>query len=141
MKIKLLALLVILITATLYSVDGIVEYFTAKSDGSSITIEWKSITEDNAVRYELERASTKQSFQKVKTEYAKGAPSYYKYIDEEAFLKSGTNDNTPQSENLYSYRLKIYYKDNSSSYSNPINVIHNVNSIKRTWGMIKEMFR
>jgi hypothetical protein len=42
---------------------------------------------------------------------------------------------------MYSYRIKVIAFDNSVSYSNIVSVSHSVSGIRRTWGMIKEMFR
>jgi hypothetical protein len=50
----------------------------------------------------------------------------------------GSND---VQNNQLQYRLKLVRPDKSFTYSNSVSVTHSVSSIKRTWGMIKEMFR
>jgi hypothetical protein len=37
--------------------------------------------------------------------------------------------------------LRAIGYDNSSSVSNSVSVAHSISGIRRTWGMIKEMFR
>jgi len=39
------------------------------------------------------------------------------------------------------YKLKVRYANGITEDSKDIEVSHNVSSVKRTWGMIKELFR
>lgn len=141
MKFTAYILIVVLATSLLFAGDSIIEYFTAKSDGSVITIEWKTSDENAARSFEVERSTTKNIFRKVTTIQAKGNPGFYKYIDSDAFLKNNSDDESVLSKSVYSYRIKIVNKDNTSAYTNSVTVTHDVSGIKRTWGMIKEMFR
>ncbi|MBI5325350.1 MAG: hypothetical protein HZB41_08795 [Ignavibacteriae bacterium] len=139
MKVKTVFILILLATASLFAVDNILDSFNARSDGKNIIIDWRSTDESNIGRYELERTNSSNNFTYLAAQSPKGSYFTYKYVDEEAFMK---DDNTgTQSKNIYSYRIKIVKKDNSVSYSNIITVTHNVSGIRRTWGMIKEMFR
>ena len=138
-KIKYI-ILFFLTTALIMAGDNVFEFFTANSDGKVIKLEWKSINEDNYSLYEIERSSAKESFKKIQTMDCKGFPSNYYFTDDEAFFRNNNEENTPQSNNTFSYRIKIVIKDKSFFYSNTINVIHNVSSIRRSWGMIKQMF-
>jgi hypothetical protein len=139
MKIKTVILLIVIASASLIAGDILLESFYAKSDGKNITIEWKSADESNISRYELERTNSANNFTYLTSLEAKGSHNSYRYVDEEAFMK---DDNTgTQGKNIYTYRLKIVKSDNSHSYSNIVTVTHNVSGIRRTWGMIKEMFR
>lgn len=142
MKTKVILVLLVIGFGVLYAADGIVSSFTAKSDGSVITVEWNTVNEIDAVRFDLERSATEDDFVRLSSEEAKGKPSNYRFIDEKAYIKkSGPNGDEILSNNVYSYRLKIIRKDNSHEFSNVVYVSHNVSSIRRTWGMIKEMFR
>jgi hypothetical protein len=116
------------------------DYFTARSDGKVITLEWKSIDESYISGFEIDRAGSNHIFAKISDMDAKGYSASYKYVDEDAFMKAGDNNNT-QSNNIFYYQLKIIKKDNTALYSNEVNVTHNISGIRRTWGMIKEMFR
>ena len=51
----------------------------------------------------------------------------------------GQSGNLKPLSDLNKYRLKIIY-DNSISYSQSITVSRPTSGVRRTWGMIKEMF-
>ncbi len=139
MKTIIIALL--LSCTTLFAAEISLDYLTAKSDGKTITIEWKSSGERSITRYEVERASTDLQYRSIAEIDARGAQSMYRYTDEDAFLKQ-TGENPSVSQlNKYTYRLKYVGSDNTISYSNTVSVAHNVSGVRRTWGMIKEMFR
>lgn len=141
MRIKIFILALFLSCTSLFAAEISIDYLTAKSDGKNITIEWKSSTERNVSRYEIERASTDQQYRYVGQIDARGGQSLYHYTDEDAFMKqSGDNPSVAQLTK-YSYRLKYVGSDNTVSYSNTVNVAHNVSGVRRTWGMIKEIFR
>ena len=55
--------------------------------------------------------------------------------------KPDKGGNSVSAESEYSYRLKVFFKDHTYKYSDEINVTHKTSSIRRTWGMIKEMFK
>jgi len=139
MKIKILLVLLLISTGYLFAAE-IFEYLRATSNGKVITIEWKSTSESNISLYEIERSSTKQPFTRITTIEAKGYPNNYKYTDEEAFLRGDDYEKIMKNNN-FTYRIKVIHKDNSFTYSNTVSVIHNVSSIRRTWGMIKELFK
>lgn len=143
MRRKILILILLLLSTKLFATDNALEFLKASSDGNVITIEWKSLIEDGIQYYEIERASDNTPFNKITTVQTKGNGSYYKYVDEEALRKVGAKikADIPLVQTNYSYRLKIIKKDNSFYYSNSVNVTHSVSIIKRTWGMIKEMFK
>ena len=140
--IRRLAILAVLVCTTVvaYGVQVTLQYFNAKSNGTSISLEWKSTAESNLVQYEIERAGEDNQFRYVATLQARGSNTVYSYRDDEAFGKGDGNDGSV-ARNYFTYRLKMVTPDRSASYSNSIGVTHNVSGIKRTWGLIKEMFR
>ncbi len=127
-------------TVVAYGVQVSLQYFNAKSNGTSISLEWKSTAESNLMQYEIERAGEDNQFRYVATVQARGSNSVYTYRDDEAFGKGDGNDGSV-ARNYFTYRLKMVTPERSASYSSAIGVTHNVSGIKRTWGMIKEMFR
>lgn len=138
---KKASILIVLVIASIsaFAVQATLQFFTARSSGNSVIIDWKSGSETEVAYYEVERAGEDQIFRYVSTVPAKGANYTYSYSDNEAF---GKGDQEKVSQKYYfTYRLKIVAADKSFSYSNSSGVSHNVSSIKRTWGMIKEMFR
>lgn len=141
MRIKIFILALFLSCTSLFAAEISLDYLTAKSDGKTITIEWKSSTERSISRYEVERATTEQPYRYVAQVDARGGQSSYRYTDEDAFMKQNGDNPSVAQLTKYSYRLKYIGSDNSVSYSNTVSVAHNVSGVRRTWGMIKEIFR
>ncbi len=141
MRIKIIIFVILSIGAiSLFASGEIIESLIAKSDGKSITVEWKTSTEQDIRTFFVERAGSDQIFETIETKQAKGYPTSYSYLDESAF-KTGEDSEKLLSKNIYFYRIAIVKKDNSKVYSSVANVTHNTSSIRRTWGMLKEMFR
>lgn len=139
---RLLFLIVLIITSlAIYAASSVISSFRALSNGSNITIEWTTNNETNIKSFEIQRSSNSSPFKKIKIIDANGKPSEYKYIDEEAFMKGGDEDPKFQADKIYSYRIRIIMNNGSEDFSDPISVVNQTNSIRRTWGMIKEMFR
>ncbi|NBO68970.1 MAG: hypothetical protein EBU66_00180 [Bacteroidetes bacterium] len=128
-----------LATASIIAAEVAFDQMSAKSDGKVITVEWRPTIEKGIRNYELERASSGEGFHSIAVIEPKGAQSTYRYIDENALMKGGNNERILGK--IYSYRIKVIAYDNSASYSNIVSVSHSVSGIRRTWGMIKEMFR
>ncbi len=120
----------------------VLDFFTAKSDNNVITLEWRSSDESNISRYEIERSSEKNpGFSLIETVYSDGSSKTRKYVDEEAYLRKDNKTDKIEQKTTYTYRIKVVYKDNSFKYSDSVNISPTINNIRRTWGMIKEMFR
>lgn len=125
-------------TALLFAMEITIASFTAKSDGKDITLRWESTKETQVLHYEVLRSmQNTNDYKTIATVAAKGSSSYT-FIDEDAYMKG--NGGTTTNGTLYSYRLRIV-GDSGTTLSDPISVTHNVSSVRRTWGMIKEMFR
>ena len=126
-------LLIFLLCITVTALAGAIQEGTLKasSDGNNVTVEWMSADESSVIRYEVERRSEGAGFGYIYTIQKKGSNQRYKYTDESAFKTTGT---------VYYYRIKIV-STNGVEYSSEVNVPHNVNSVKRTWGSLKAMFR
>lgn len=136
---SLITLLFFVCCATMNVVAAdVVDYLRARSTGTAVVIEWRSLSETGITRYEIERAGDNGVFRYVATVDVKGSNQLYDYTDSEAFNKP---DGSKISSNYFTYRIRIVYSNNSSSYSSSVGVTHSVSSIKRTWGMIKQMFR
>ncbi|NOY06882.1 MAG: hypothetical protein GXO82_09680 [Chlorobi bacterium] len=131
---KLLLFSILFATMPLFS-GAYIEFFTGRSDGENITLEWKTHQEDNVSAFDIERkAGVNGQFIMLARIEPRGSNSHYTYIDKSAFKSA---------ESLYIYRLKILDTDPSAppSYSQEVHVSHSVSSVKRTWGSIKAMFR
>lgn len=141
MKRLLLLTLIIISSLVIYASSSIITSFRALSNGSNISVEWTTSNETNIKSFEIQRSSNSSPFKKVKTVDAFGKASDYKFIDEEAFMKGSDEDPKIQADKIYTYRIKIIMNNGSEDYSDPISVVNQTNSIRRTWGMIKEMFK
>lgn len=141
MKRIIFIVLIIITSLAIYAASTNITLFRAMSNGSNITIEWTTNNETNIKSFELQRSSNSSTFKKIRVIDALGKPSDYKFVDEEAFMKGGEQDPKIQADKIYTYRLKIIMNNGSEEFSDPISVVNQTNSIRRTWGMIKEMFR
>lgn len=139
MRIVKYIFLTLLATMSIFAAEVSFDHMTAKSDGKVITVEWRPGQEKGIRLYELERNSGTEGFRSIAELEPKGAQFTYRFIDENALMKGGNNERILGK--VYSYRVKVIAYDNSISYSNIVNVSHSVSGIRRTWGMIKEMFR
>lgn len=145
-KILILAAIILTSAIALLATSSVIESFTATSDGESITVNWRSLDENNINKFVVERSADQSYFKAIHEENSKGAPSYYTFIDEEAFMKETSSPNKENNDrvltgNNYKYRIKVISKDNSYQYTDAISIAHNTSSIRKTWGMIKEMFK
>lgn len=145
MKRKLIILIIFTAASVaLFAAQSIFDSVSAKSEGSAVNITWTTNSENNLSRFEIERKAEGGAYVRAATEKAKGSPSRYSFTDNDAFLKNSEKakytDGT-LSKNVYSYRIKAIYNDNTSLTSEETFVTHSISGIKRTWGMIKEMFR
>lgn len=140
----LLSLAMMLVATSIYATTILLNYFNARTDGKAVTIEWKANLEDGLKFYELERSEDNNYFKKVFIQKPRGASFSYRFVDEDA-LKEGSEvnvkENKLQNSVSYSYRLKMTFEDGDIKYSDLTYVSNNVNSVRRTWGMLKEMFR
>ena len=125
-------LLLLLVIGVAYAVTDL-QYFTAKSETDAILLEWKTGSEDNLNRFEVERsASEPNNFIHIGSVSAIGSNSYYYYRDEMAMHLSAP---------IYYYRLKLVDNNGNYVYSNTITVTHIISGVRSTWGSIKAIFR
>lgn len=121
---------------TAFAATVVIDSFTARPQPSSILLEWRVSREEGVARYEVQRANSGSAeFRTLATVDPHGAPATYTYEDRDVLRPA-----TPE-QSVYTYRIKIVGKDGSTSYSATITVAYNVSAVRRTWGMIKEMFR
>jgi hypothetical protein len=107
---------------------------SAKSDGSSVTIHWDSDDETGIVGYEIAReVGYGGQYAVLLPMYkAKGSNQPYDFVDETAFRTTGT---------FYKYRITGMYASGARSDPYEVGVNHTVNTVRKTWGSIKAMFR
>lgn len=138
----LLLVLITAVTSAAYAFTGIIDRFTGETDGTTITLEWKSNAEAGLKNYIVERSDVNDNaFDELGTIAPQGNFSVYKYRDTKVLGASAEGQASPNrpSAELFKYRLKFVFVDHTS-YSQPITVVRPSSGVRRTWGMIKEMF-
>ena len=140
MRFSLAVLLVCIASAVAFAAATVdIGTLDARSDGDNIAVEWRADVELGVERYDVQRSvQNTRNFKTIGEVDARGAGSYYRFIDENAFLK-GEQDHIAGT--MYFYRIKVVAQDGSTSYTSHTPVTHTVSSVRQTWGMIKEMFR
>ncbi len=123
---------------------GGIDSFTAQPDGNGITLEWHSEIETGVAHYTIQRADivSTSDYQDVGTVTPTGNYSYYKFLDSHvssAPLAGQSSKVQPQAD-AYKYRLEIDLASGDISYSQTVSVTKPSSGVRRTWGMIKEMF-
>ena len=118
---------------TVIAVGNIFLSVKAESRGEEIVIEWNSGGEAGFHTYEIERKSNEvPTYRRIGQIVAKGDNGSYRFVDNGAFYKG---------DKEFTYRVKAV-GSGLEQYSPPVTVSHQVvSSVKRSWGMIKELFR
>ncbi len=123
---------------------GGIDSFTARPDGDGITLEWRSQSEVGVKNYTIERSDIQSTnnFQEVGTVAIAGNYTYYKFHDGRinAAGLAGQSGQVKTLSDAYKYRLRMNLSSGELSYSQTINVTRPSSGVRRTWGMIKEMF-
>lgn len=122
-----------------------IDSFTARPDGDGVTLEWHSEVETGITRYMVQRADvrTPDEFEDAGTVSATGSYSYYKFHDTPVSsmgMATQNGGNMQPLSDAYRYRLEIDLTSGDISYSQTVNVTKPSSGVRRTWGMIKEMF-
>jgi hypothetical protein len=145
---KTIFVLVTLLAASqvAFGFSELLSYLKGHADADAITLDWQSGNEAGVKNYTIERSDIKSdNFTEISVVTATGSNTTYHFrdINFNSMPQAGQSNNggnvTPLSD-LYKYRLKIVYT-NAVSYSQTITVTRPSAGVKRTWGMIKEMFR
>ncbi len=145
MKKALFLLLTLSLAGIAFASSEVLTYLKGSAATDSISLDWQSGIETGVRSYAIERSDMKTSdFKEIGSVVATGNNSTYHYRDaaiNSANMKgsSGSGSIVPLS-GLYKYRIRLNY-DNAVSYSQTISVTSPSAGVKRTWGMIKEMFR
>jgi hypothetical protein len=124
---------------------GGIDTFSARPDGDGVTLEWRSQAEVGIKSYAIERSDVRSTndFQEAGTVMPSGNYSYYKYHDgrvNSAGLAGQNGGGAKTLANAYKYRLRMNLTSGEISYSQTVNVTTPSSGVRRTWGMIKEMF-
>jgi hypothetical protein len=111
---------------------GQTNYFSAKSDGANVKVEWTSGDESDVNHYSILRKTPQTPYIEIATIQPKGDNSYYSYEDQSLYKTKDI---------IFIYQLKTVFNSKSPIFSKEVSVSPNISGIKRTWGSIKAMFR
>ena len=129
------------LSTLVYADTGGVSYFSARPDGDGVMVEWKSGNEAGIKNYTIERSDVRTNdFAELTTLSTTGSYTYYKYRDGHVnSIASAQGGQMKPTADMYKYRIRINYAS-EVSYSETISVTRPSSGVRRTWGMIKEMF-
>lgn len=121
-----------------------VDTFSARPDGDGITLEWHSQIETGITSYTVQRSDVQSpdDFQNAGNVAVTGNYAYYKFHDSPVgeAPRAGQTGNMHTLSDAFRYRLQINLASGDVSYSQTVNVTKPSSGVRRTWGMIKEMF-
>lgn len=120
------------------------DYIKAKSLGDDVVLEWSMKDELNVEYFKVQKKLVESESNqyiyitgKIET---KGNGAYYRHTDEDSFYSKQSRDRI-QSDKVKAYRIEATTVSGEKIYSDDTFVTHNVSSVRKTWGMLKEMFR
>ncbi len=123
---------------------GGIDSFTAQPDTDGITLHWTAEIETGISRYTVQRESiaSTNDFQDVGTVAPTGSYSNYTFQDTHlsSIAQGGNGGGVQPLSDAYKYRLEIDLASGDVSYSTTVSVTKPSSGVRRTWGMIKEMF-
>lgn len=123
-----------LVVATAIASPNVFSLFNVAAQNDDIVVQWRTMNEAGVQYYDVERSSDEvPQYRRLERFTAKGGGSTYSYTDNGAFYK-------PSSGTKFSYRIRAA-GSGGDQYSPVKSVVHEVSSVKRSWGMIKELFR
>ncbi|MEI8135547.1 MAG: hypothetical protein WCH46_10835 [bacterium] len=143
MKKGLFILLFLGISGAAFGFTEVLTYLKGHPETDAIVLEWQSGTENGVKSFAIERSDSKTNdFKEIGTVSASGNNSSYHYRDAAitGAAQNGSGGRIVPMADLYKYRIRINY-ESAVSYSQTIPVSRPSAGVKRTWGMIKEMFR
>ena len=121
---------------------GMLTSLTAKPDGDGITVEWRSDIETGIRSYTVERSDVRSEndFQSAGTVSPTGNYSNYRFHDSHPQQIQAAGQPIKPQADAFKYRVRIDLGNGEVSYSQTVNVTKPSSGVRRTWGMIKEMF-
>lgn len=144
-KAFLLLSLLLTLSGVAFGFSEVLTYLKGRAETDAIALDWQSGTETGIKSYAVERSDIKTSdFKEIGSVTATGNNSTYHYrdiaVNGAPISGSGSSHSNMPLSDLFKYRIRLNY-DNAVSYSQTITVTRPSAGVKRTWGMIKEMFR
>ena len=135
-KISTALILALILSGTAIAGNGIFRTIKAESKGEEIQIIWKTAQDPQFHTFEVERRSNEvPTYRRIGSIVARSSGGTYSFVDNGAFFKT-------DADKEFTYRIRAIGNSGVEQYSPPVTVSHKVvSSVKRSWGMIKELFR
>jgi hypothetical protein len=125
--------LFVVASISVLAMQGLFSYVKAVPKGDEIAIQWQTSNESGIQSFEIERKSDESpEYRRLTRVEPRGAGFMYTYIDDGAFYKTNGSKR-------FTYRIKAV--GSAAQYSPSISIAHEVSSVRKSWGMIKELFR
>jgi hypothetical protein len=106
----------------------------AVTQGDNIVITWRTQAEPGVQNFEIERKSDEVTeYRRLGRVIAHGSAATYSFTDDGAFYKNLAGKR-------FTYRIRAV-GPSVDQYSSTATVVHEVSGVRRSWGMIKELFR
>lgn len=121
---------------------GMLSSLTARPDADGITVEWRSDIETGIRNYTIERCDVRSEndFQSAGTVSPTGNYSQYRFHDAHPTNIAAAGQPVRPQADAFKYRVRLNLTTGEVSYSGIVNVTKPSSGVRRTWGMIKEMF-
>lgn len=127
-----IALLLSCAGGSVYAQSASFQECGARVMGDQVVIQWQTGMERGVVAYDVERKGPNEAYKRLGRVTPKGAGVQYSFVDNSAFFR--TNE-----ARQYSYRIKVV--GSVETYSRVMSVALEVAGVRKSWGMIKELFR
>ena len=125
----------LLIAGSVHATDIICEFHATKQE-SAVLLEWATESESDLSRFEIQRSSDQNNWQKIGDKRAHGRSTskrYYNFLDNNIFKKSN--------ESNFYYRLVLIDQNGNRLTHHIIATASGSSGIRHTWGSIKASFR
>lgn len=105
----------------------------ARVAGDQVVVQWQTSRESGVAAFDVERKGVSEStYRRVGRVAPKGSGAQYSFVDNSAFFRTAD-------ARQYQYRIRAV--GGSDVYSSIMTVALEVAGVKKSWGMIKELFR
>jgi len=122
----------LMIASAVYAESSVVRGLSARAEDQRVVVEWNSGIETGVTEYRILRSFDNIRFYQIATVKPEGSNHFYRFYD---------NDLFKDKNNTYYYEIQIVFASGRTELSATADVSVGSNSVRRTWGSIKALFR
>jgi|GEM_PF-1817073 len=105
----------------------------ARVTGDQVVVQWQTVQETSVAAFDVERKGVNEGvYRRIGRVAPKGSGAQYSFVDNSAFFRTAD-------ARQYQYRIRAV--GGNEVYSSIMTVALEVAGVKKSWGMIKELFR